>query len=247
VGGFQTVVIEREGGHFRLGQEGETLLLVPAAVFERFSADAVFPPAWAAFAPTHPVRRVFWNPDTREYLMAGLEDHPARTAEAFGASPYRAYLQGFWVPAPPLLLLRPYWNPEDPYAPFDDDARRESFRVQWTFREILGRLQPTPGWTTVFNAVDAYLDTLGVTLEGPGSDPEDVRELSLTPPAPVTDPAGRGALERLVTSEVGRVFPVVRGEALVGVQTLELEGLHRAEAILDAAGLLSQHGPFRPH
>ena len=26
-------------------------------------------------------------------------------------------IQGFWLPTPPLLLLRPFWNPADPYDP----------------------------------------------------------------------------------------------------------------------------------
>ena len=247
MGGFRTIVIEPDGGHFRLSQEGETLLRVPAALLDRFSADAAFPPAWVSQSPTHPVRRLFWNPKTREYLMAGLEDHPARTAEALGSSPYRSYLQGFWLPEPPVLLLRPFWNPEDPYAPFDEEARRESFRVQWKFWEILGGLRPPRDWSALFNAVDPYLDALGVNPQGPDAEAEELRELSLTPPAPLSEPAARAAVERMATQEVGRVFPLVRGETLAGAQALDLDGLHRAEAVLSDAGLLFQQGLFRPH
>jgi len=247
VGDFRTVVIERDGGRLRLSQEGAVLLRLPASLLDRFAADSVYPPAWQALLPCHPVRRLFWNPTTDEFLMAGLEENPARVVEELGGSHYRAYLQGFWLPEPPLLLLRPYWNPEDPYDPFDDEARRESFRVQWRFREILGGLRPPQGWAAVFNAVDAYLDALGVAPEGPDGEPEELRELSVTPPAVLEDPTAKRALEALATREVGRVFPVVRDGALVGAQALDLDGLHRGEAVLAEAGLLFQQGPFRPH
>lgn len=245
--GFRTVVIERAGGHFQVTQDGRPLFLVPSGILERFSADSAFPPAWEAVEPGHPLRRLFWNPDTAELLMAGLEEHPARFAEAHGASPYRSYLQAIWLPEPPVLLLRPYWNPSDPYDPFDDDARRASFRAQWRFREILEGLRPPPAWTVVFNAVDAYLDALGVRVEGPEQGAEPVRELSLTPPLALSDPAVRSALEALATREVGRAFPVVRGDALVGAHALELGDLHRAEALLAEAGIAYQVGSYLPH
>lgn len=247
MGDFRTVVIERDGGQFRLSQGGDALLRLPAGLLDRFSADAVFPPAWTALEPCHPVRRLFWNETSGEFLMTGLEDHPVRAIERLGASPYRSYVQGLWLPSPPLLLLRPYWNPPDPYAPFDGEARRESFRAQGRLCALLHRLRPPEGWTAVFNAVDDYLEALGVTVEGPGDEPEAVRELSLTPPAPLGEPEGRNALEALAVGEVGRAFPVVRGGALAGVHALDLGDLHRAEAVLAAAGLAYQVGPYRPH
>lgn len=246
---FETVLIEKAGDSYRLSQGAELLLRVPAAVFERYEAETVFPPQWRVREEgAHPVRRLFWNSESNEFLMAGLEAHPARTTEALGTAPYRSFLQGFWIPSPAVLLLRPFWHPSDPYDAFDAEARETSFRTQERFLEVLGKMRPPPGWTAILNATDAYLDTLGVTPEAPPP-PETnaVREVSLTPPAPLRDEAGRTALRRLAVEHAGSLFPVLREGALVGVHSLDLRDALAAEALFDALGLLYQQGPYRPH
>lgn len=244
---FDTVVIEQKRGRYEVAQGDEVLLAVPAAVFEAYDVESVFPPAWGVREPSHPVRRLFWNPETAEFFMASLEAHPARTAEAWGSTPYRSYLQGFWIPAPPVLLLRPYWNPSDPYDPFDAAARRRGFAVQARFLEILQGLRPPQGWTAILNATDPYLDALGVSAPGAAYDPEEIRELSLTPPAPLSLEAAAGVLDLLATEHAGTLYPVLRENALASVHALTLFALHTAQALLDRAGLPHQEGPFRPH
>jgi hypothetical protein len=244
---FETVVIEQRKGRYEVVQGEQVLLTVPAPVFQAYEVEAVFPPAWEPREPSHGVRRLFWNPDTAEFFMAGLEAHPARTAEAWGSTPYRSYLQGFWIPAPPVLLLRPYWNPADPYDPFDAPARRRSLAVQSRFREILRGLRPPSGWAAILNATDPYLDALGVSAPGASPDPEEIRELSLTPPAALSLEAAAGVFDVVATEHAGKLFPVIREDALAAVHSLTLAGLHTAQALLDRAGLPHQEGPFRPH
>ncbi len=244
---FETVLIEARAGRYEVTQAGECLLAVPVSVFDRYETDHVFPPGWQARVPAHPVRRLFWNPQTTEFLMAGLDAHPARTVEGAGSTPYRSYLQGFWIPEPPVLLLRPYWSPADPYDPFDAAARQLSFRVQWRFREILTGLRPPAGATTILNATDPYLGALGVNLDGTPVDRDALRELSLTPPAPLGSPAVAQTLEALATEHVGAAFPVLGEDTLTGVHVLSLASLHAVEALLDRVGIPYQEGPFRPH
>jgi len=244
---FETVVIEARAGRYEVTQAGEVLLAVPAPVFDRYEASDVFPPGWRARSAGHPVRRLFWNPESTEFLMAGLEAHPARTVEGGGSTPYRSYLQGFWVPEPPVLLLRPYWNPADPYDAFDTPARLRSLRAQKRFLETLTGLRPPQGWTAILNATDPYLEALGVNATGEPADPDAVRELSLTPPAGLDSPTVAQALEILATEHVGSVFPVLREGVLAGAHALSLPAAHAAQALLDRLGIPHQEGPFRPH
>jgi hypothetical protein len=244
---FETVIIETRAGHYELTQAGEVLLAVPEAVFDQYEADDVFPMGWRPRSPGHPVRRLFWNPENAEFLMAGLEAHPARTVEGAGATPYRSYLQGFWLPEPPVLLFRPYWNPADPYDAFDTPARLRSFRAQWRLLQTLTGLRPPSGWTAIINATDPYLEALGVNTSGTPVDPDAVRELSLTPAAPLASPAVAQALEVLATEHVGAAFPVLREGVLAGVHALILPALHAVQALLDRVGIPHQEGPFRPH
>jgi hypothetical protein len=245
--GFTPVVIDRAGGHYQLMQGRDVLLRIPGGLFAQYKADSVFPPLWRPREESHPVRRLFWNPDSREFLMAGLDAHPARLGEEFGSTPFRSFLQGFWIPTPPVLLLRPYWNPADPYDDFDRRARQTSFDAQWSFWNLLGRLMPPHGWNAILNATDPYLEALGVTLEGPPAEPEAIRELSLTPPGPVGDASIRKALEALAVENAGNCFPMIREGALCGVHTLCLPALHSAEALLRSLDITCQEGPFRPH
>ena len=247
MGEFQTVTIEARGGHYELVQGGEVLFRIPRAVFERYDAGAVFPPSWAPAAREHPVRRVYWNPRSLELLMAGLEAHPARTPELHGTASFRSFLQGFWIPRPPVLLLRPFWNPGDPREPFDRPARERSFQVQMRLVDILERLRPPPSWAVILNATEPYLEALGVDPDGPPPGPGAVRELSLTPPASLEDEAAREALEAFALDHPGTLFPVIRPGRLVGVHALSLPAEHTAEAVLRGLGLLYQEGPFRPH
>lgn len=244
---FETVVIEQRKGRYEVVQGEEVLLAVPAPVFESYEAASVFPPAWEPREVSHPVRRLFWNPDTAEFFMAGLEAHPARTVEGWGSTPYRSYLQGFWIPAPPVLLLRPFWNPSDPYDPFDAAARRRSFVVQTRLLRILGGLRPPEGWSAILNATDAYLEALGVEGGRALPEPDAMRELSVTPPVSLTCERAARALELLGTEHAGALFPVLREEALAGVHALTLSAFHTAQALLDRFDLPHQEGPFRPH
>jgi hypothetical protein len=244
---FEAVVIEPSGGRYQVLRGKQLLLSVPRDLFERYEADVVFPPQWKAVNPAHPVRRLFWNPDSREFLMVGLEAHPARTAESFGSTPYRTFLHGFWIPTPPLLLLRPHWNPADPYDAFDGPARRRSFEVQRRFLDLLGNLRPPEGWSAVLNATNSYLEALGVSVHGPAPDSDAIREVSLTPPGALGDDAVAEALDTLANEQVGEAFPVLRGDLLSGVHTLDLPTVHCVEAVLDRLGIAYQHGPYRPH
>ncbi len=247
MGEFQTVTIETRAGHYELSQGGEVLFRIPRAVFERYDAGAVFPPSWAPATREHPVRRLYWNPRSLELLMAGLEAHPARTAELHGTASFRSFLQGFWIPSPPVLLLRPFWNPDDPREPFGRRARERSFQVQMRLVGTLERLRPPSSWVVILNATEPYLEALGVNPDGLPPEPGAVRELSLTPPAPLEDEAAREALRTFAVEHPGTLFPVIRPERLVGVHALSLPAEHTAEAVLRKLGLLYQEGPFRPH
>jgi len=244
---FETVVIEARSGRYEVVQGGTTLLAVPGAVFERYEPTAVFPPAWEARREGHAVRRLFWNPQTAEFLMAGLEEHPARVVEGWGSTPYRSYLQSLWVPTPPVLLLRPFWNPADPYEPFDAAAKNRSFTAQSSLLRILAGLRPPDGWSAILNATDPYLDALGVSASGAPPDPDAIREVSLTPPGSLASNAVAQALEALTTEQVGAAFPLLREGTLAGVHALCLPALHAAQALLDRLGIPHQEGPFRPH
>ncbi len=245
---FETVVIELRGGHYRVVRGDEVLLAVPRDVFEAYDADAVFPPAWQPRdTGGHPVRRLYWNPGTREFLMAGLQAHPARVAEGWGSTPYRSFLQAFWLPRPPVLFVRPFWQPGDPTAPFDEAARQTSFHVQERFVDLLGRLRPPPGWTAVLNATTPYLEAVGVSLDARPVGPDAVHELSLAPVPGPRDPHARAALEAVATGHPGRLFPVVRAGRLVAVHALDLPARHQGEAVLREHGLGYQEGPYLPH
>ena len=246
MGEFETVTIEARGGHYEVHQGGRLLFRVPRDVFDRYEPDAVFPPLWKAREEEHPVRRLYWNPRSRELLMAGLEAHPARTAELYGSSPFRSFLQALWIPRPPVLLVRPFWNPATPREPFGPEARKENFRIQREFLEILARLRAPRAWTAVLNATQPYLEALGAD-PGPHPEPGTVREISLTPPASLEDPAPREALRRFAVDHAGLLFPVVRPGLLVGIHALSLPACHVAEAVLQELDLLYQEGPFRPH
>ena len=246
-GRFETVVIEARAGRYELRQGDRTLLAVPRPVFEGYEADSVFPPAWRALREAHPVRRLFWNPADAEFLMAGLDTHPARAVEGSGSSPYRAYLQGIWLPHPPVLLLSPFWNPEDPYDSFDEAARRRSFDTQMAFVGILSGLRPPSRWTGVLNTTDLYREALGVSPEATSGSPPEVREGALTPPRPLEDAGARQALEAIALRHVGEIFPVLRAGCLAGFHALSLAAVQAAQALLAEFGLDSQEGPYRPH
>lgn len=237
------VVIEREGAHYRVVRDGELLFRVPGGVFESYQADAVFPPLWTPAAGPEPLRRLLWQPRSKELLMGGPESQPAGLAEVFGNSAFRAYLHGLWIPTPPTVYLRPFWHPGDPYEPFDLRARRASYEVQRGFLSLLASLRPPAGWCAVLNAVEPVLESLmGAAEEDP------LRELSLTPPGQLADPRVRGALETLALEQVGGCAPVLRdGTLLVGVWAPSLRDQQAAEAALAEAGLLCQEGPYRPH
>lgn len=238
----QPVVIDRSGGHYQVVRGGEVLLRVPARLFERFEANSVFPPLWEC-PEVHPVRRFYWNPDTLEFLMFGLDEEGVRSGDTFGPSGYRSFLQGFWAPTPPLLFLRPFWRPETPYDPFDAGARRLSYEVQLRFLRLVEQLRPPAGWGAVLNAVSPYLDALGLGAEGRPGDPDDILELSLMPPAPTKDPAVSALLERLAVEQAGDCCPVLRDGALAGVHALGRRELNAAEAAVAAAGLDCREGP----
>lgn len=246
-GTFETVLIEARAGRYELRQGERTLLAVPRPVFEGYEADSVFPPAWRSLREAHPVRRLFWNPADAEFLMAGLDAHPVRAVEGSGASPYRAYLRGIWLPAPPVLLLSPFWNPADPCDPFDEAARRRSFDTQMAFVEILSGLRPPSRWTGVLNATDLYREALGVSTEATSGRPPEVREGALTPPRPLEEGGVRQALEAIALRHVGEIFPVLRAGCLAGFHALTLAGVQAAQALLTQFGLDSQEGPYRPH
>ena len=247
MGRYEPVTIETRGNHYELSRAGDVVVRVPVSVFDRYEPDAVFPPAWPAREPEHPVRRLYWNPDSRELLMAGLEAHPARTAELHGGTPFRSFLQGFWVPRPPVLLLRPYWNPSDPYGPFDRAARLRSLRLQSGFVELLAGLRPPQGWSAILNVTQEYLDALGMAPEGIPAEPGEIQEVSLAPPASLDEAEPRAALEAVAVAHVGDLFPVLRSGRLVGVHALGLPAVHAAESVFQAHGLHYQVGPFRPH
>lgn len=244
---FETVVIEARRGRYELRQGQQILLAVPRQVFENYRADCVFPPAWPPLGDGHPIRRLFWNPTDAEFLMTGLDIHPARAVEGAGGARYRAYVQGIWLPQPPLLLLRPFWNPHDPYEPFDEAARRRSFAAQMALVQVLAGLRPPSAWAQVLNATDLYLEALGVSPEASEQGPPQVREGALTPAAPLGNPTTQAALEELALQHVGEIFPLLRSESLAGFHTLTLGAVQTAQALLARHGFDTQEGPYRPH
>ncbi len=242
------VLIEQSGGSYRVSRGGELLLVVPRALFDTYAQDSVFPPSWPdTTGGAHPVRRLYWNPETRQFLMAGLERHPARVVEGHGLTAYRSFLQGFWLPEPPVLLLRPFWNPPDPYAAFDRQARSTSLDLQLRFHQLLAQMRPPPGWTTILNATDSYLEALGITSTDGSSDPEAIHELSLMPPQALGRPPAVRLLDALSQEHVRTVFPLLRDGALSGLHTLGLDARHGAEALLQASGTDYHPGILRPH
>ena len=244
---FETVEIVPGGTHYRMLQSDRLLLSIPGGVFEGYEPDTVFPPRWRARHASHPVRRLFWNPDTLEFLMTGLDAQPARFVESFGSASYRSFLQAVWIPAPPVVLSRPFWHPSDPYEPFDGPARTLSLRTQLGFRATLSGLRPPGEWVWVLNATDAYLDALGAGIEGLPPEAEAVREVALTPPLDLGDPRAAAALEELATQHVGALFPVLRGDRFAGAQALSLSHIHTAAALLEKRGIQCQEGAFWPH
>ncbi|HSH69805.1 MAG TPA: hypothetical protein VK997_07795 [Deferrisomatales bacterium] len=242
------MLIEQSGGSYRLSRDGELLLVVPQALFDTYAQDSVFPPSWPdATGGAHPVRRLYWNPENRQFLMAGLERHPARVVEGHGLTAYRSFLQGFWLPEPPVLLLRPFWNPPDPYAAFDQQARARSLGLQLQFHRLLAQMRPPHGWATILNATDAYLEALGITSADGSSDPEAIHELSLIPPLALGRPPAVRLLDALSQEHLKTVFPLLRDGALCGLHTLGLDARHGAEALLETSGSLYQPGILRPH
>jgi hypothetical protein len=246
---FQTVVIEPIAGRYRVAQGGRTLFLIPRAVMEQFEPEAVFPPEWPSRESERlEVRRLFWEPNTLEFLMADFEAHPARLVEELGSAPYRAYLQSLWLPPSGALLTRIHWNPADPYDPFDEQARRASLRVQLQFVQRMAALRPPEHWTVVLNVVEAYLEAVGLQ-GGPSSPAGELLELSLTPPLPWGNREGEGwrALEAAGVALAGDCFPVVRAARFCAVHALSLRDLQAAEALLNRQGVLTKEGSFDPH
>jgi hypothetical protein len=242
------ILIEPRGDSYRVSRGDELLLVVPRELFDTYAQDSVFPPSWPdSTGDAHPVRRLYWNPATRQFLMAGLERHSARVVEGHGHTAYRSFLQGFWVPQPPLLLLRPFWNPPDPYAAFDRQARAESLHLQLRFHQLLAQMRPPRGWTAALNATDAYLEALGITAEDGSRDPEAIHELSLMPAQALGHPPTMHLLDALAQEHVKAVFPLLRHGSLVGLHTLGLGARHGAEALLQTSGTDYHPGPPRPH
>jgi hypothetical protein len=243
---FEAVEIVPAGTHYQLLQLGGLLLSIPRGVFDAYEPDTVFPPQWRPRVSSFPRRQLFWNPTTREFLMAGLDSRPARIVESFGSNPYRSFLQAVWIPAPPAVLTRPFWNPSDPYEPFDVPARTLSMRTQLSFRETLARLRPPEGCAWVLNATDPYLEAHGAGTGDPAPDADIVREVTLTPPLDLRAPEATTALEALATQHVGAVFPVLRGNRFAAVQALSLSNLHVAAALLEEQGIEYHEGEFWP-
>lgn len=242
------VVIESHGGSFLVTRDGELLLRIPRSLFDNYAQDTVFPPTWMdTTGVAHPVRRLYWNPVSRQFLMAGLERHPARVVEGHGTTAYRSFLQGFWLPAPPVLLLRPFWNPADPFAGFDDRARMESLQVQLSFYRMLSQMRPPAAWTTILNATDSYLDALGITSLDGDNHPEAIQELSLVPPLALDQTPATQLLERLSHRHLRSAFPVLREGFLHSLHTLGLHSRLATEALLSDFGAEYQIGPWLPH
>lgn len=245
---FVPLLIERTEGFYRVSQGADPLLRVPQAVFERFDANCVFPPLWSAEGGIHPVRRLYWNPETHEFLMFGLDENTVvRSGDVFGPCGYRSFLQGFWLPTPPVVLLRPFWKPDTPYDPFDGDARHRSFRVQQRFLSLLDRLLPPDGYSAILNATEPYLEVLGLDpTQAPGN-PDEIFDVSLTPAVSLTDPEAAAALEHLAVHQAGDCFPILRQGTLVGVHALGLRERLAVEGELLRRGLACREGPGHAH
>jgi hypothetical protein len=242
------IVIESHGNAFRVTRDEELLLRIPRVLFDTYAQDTVFPPSWTdTTGVAHPVRRLYWNPRSRQFLMVGLERHPARVVESHGTTAYRSFLQGFWMPRPPVLLLRPFWNPADPAASFDVRARAESLDVQLSFYRLLAQMRPPRGWSTILNATDSYLEALGLTSIDGSSEIEAIQELSLAPSPTLGSPQAIRLLNAFSQRHLKSVFPVLRGDALSSLHTLGLDARHGAEALLLELGTGYQLGPWQPH
>jgi len=242
------VLIELQGDSYRVSRDHELLLRIPRTLFDVYTQDSVFPPTWPdATGTAHPVRRLYWNLETRQFLMTGLEQHPARVVESHGLTPYRSFLQGFWLPSPPVLLLRPFWNPPDPYLPFDQRARAHSLATQLRFHRLLEGMRPPRDWTAILNATDDYLDALGLTSLTGSRSPEAIQELSLIFPQRLDRPPAARLLDALSQEHLKRLFPVLCHGAVVGLHALGLDARYTAEALLQAAAIPYHPGLARPH
>ncbi len=250
MGRFEPVVIERSGGHYELRQGEETLFMVPADLFESYEGDAVFPPCWTmlgAGARGEKARCMLWHPQSGEFLMGAMDERPPLLAEVHGSHPFRAYLQSLWLPGDTRLILRIYWNPETPGDAFDEEARRENFRVQMKFIGIIMRLMPPQGTKATLSAVDRYLRLSGITGSGREPDRASLKRTYVTPPLPFRAPESQAALSALATEMVGRAFPTLDAERFLWLETIDEEDAGKAAELLAEKGLLAAWDTYKPH
>lgn len=244
MGGFEPIIIETRGESYVFTQGADRLLSMPAAVFDAFQCDSVFPPSWTAKeSDGRETRQLLWHPASGEFLMGTLRETPPRLAERHGSEPFRSHLLAAWYPETSRLYLHPYWNPESPSESFGIEARALSLEIQRRFFALMARLRPPPGWRTTFNSRDRLI----TALEAPEPHTELPKRLSLAPPMPLGRPNAEGALKSIGTDLAGQCFPTVRENALIWVEAFGEEHLLRAREILDLHGLDHQIETFRSH
>lgn len=240
MGRFEPVLIEREGGHYSLRQGDRTLLKVPNDIFESYNADAVFPPMWSQKGGDQgeqEPRYILWHPSSGEFLMGPIRPRPPLLAEVYGSHPFRAYLQVFWMPLNCRLILRTYWNPENPSESFGPTAKKDNFRVQAAFTSIFARLLPPPAMTTTLNAIDRYQRIAGLDGVGEEADPAKIARLYVAPAASLEIPNVAEALRAMAVDFTGRLFPVLGANSLRWVEALAEGDLAEARKIFDRFGV----------
>jgi len=243
---FEPVVIERRGAHYTLLQGSRRLFEMPAALFETFDADCVFPPGWPAKGEgvERRARQILWQPERSELLMnvAGIEQ-PPRIAELYGRDPFRAYLAALWQPAPPRLLLHPYWNPTLPTDSFGAEEREASYRAQRALFDLLAGLRPPRGWLAVFNATEKFQAAA-----------EAARAAAQPGARLVADPAGKlglaaveETLREVAVERVGTARPALGAQGLLWIDTANLAAKEEVSALLTRRGVAFRIEPYRAH
>lgn len=250
MGRFEPVVIEKSGGHYAIRQGSDTLFMIPEDVFDAYEADAVFPPKWTAKAQAgqRPAPRyILWHHKSGELLMGSAGERPPLLAEVHGSHPFRSYLQAFWLPELSRMIIRVYWNPENPSDAFDTTARKENCSVQKQFIETIMRLMPPKNIIITLNAVDRYMRVKGLDGTGLETDPSQIYAAHLTPPSGLADEKTGSALTCLLTAMAGRVYPTITTEQLFLIETLSQTDLDDAKAKLAELGLTTDEKQQMPH
>ncbi len=250
MGGYEPVIIERDGTHFCFRQGGEMLFRVPGAIVDAYTPDAVFFPDWSSPRATTndpEPRYLLWNPETSELLMGAIQQRPPLLAESFGTRPFRAYLQVYWLPAYKRLVLRTYWNPASSGKTFDREDRLTSLSVQLRFLSLISRLRPPAGWTATLNAIERYQRESGLDGSGDWDEDSSLPKVWLAPPLPLSTATGTELLETLSAELAGKAFATVDERRIISIETFDEQTMAAVKVMLKRLHLDHEESAYTSH